>query len=521
MQPDFWNNPMVVSAMRLRYRRGSPGLTSSLYLMALVGLGGVLWYYAHRFPMPVGRVFLIAILGIQFALSGLIAMSCVAGSIIGEVTNRTLDFQRIVSLSPREILMGKLIGEPAISYFLAISTVPLAIFCWLWGAAPLWDVAWFYLNLATFTLLCASLGLINTYVANPQAAGKKSSGAGMTIIIFVVTIQFISLRSGGVLDSAWFDTIIGLLTPIDSLRELARGDAWQAEIELWGVGVPSLLAAPLAQMALAGWFVATMSRRLKNPLDPPVSKRGFYGALLVFDLLSAGICYSQGLLGVGLEQIASQFALAHLIATLLLLLGTVPNQAALKSWVWRFRGQQSWIRDSCLAGRAEVTMLLPVACLLGGLVLVVGLVAPTVAGNLPNGLGGLARPMGEIWLVTSLLLLALGMTHQMFVALMEKGGVLFYLLLVAAANALPPLTASLVENVRPQGALLGLDGLALSLSPIVFFVTRAAPSSRGATDPSLLSVAAVGLLMFSFFAFRRWLRRETVGVSDKLRQMGV
>ena len=75
----------------------------------------------------------------------------------------------------------------------------------------------------------AALGLINTYVANPQATGKRSSFGGV-VIIFVVMIQFISLRSGGVLDSPWFDSIIGLLTPIDSLKALANGDAWRAQI---------------------------------------------------------------------------------------------------------------------------------------------------------------------------------------------------------------------------------------------------------------------------------------------------
>ena len=36
---DFWNNPLVVSAMRLKYRRSSPGILAAVWAMALLALG--------------------------------------------------------------------------------------------------------------------------------------------------------------------------------------------------------------------------------------------------------------------------------------------------------------------------------------------------------------------------------------------------------------------------------------------------------------------------------------------------
>ena len=79
-----------------------------------------------------------------------------------EVVNRTLDFQRIVTLSPRAILMGKMIGEPALSYFLMIASMPLAAICWGFGAASGSVIFWLYVNLTTFTLMWAAFGLINS-----------------------------------------------------------------------------------------------------------------------------------------------------------------------------------------------------------------------------------------------------------------------------------------------------------------------------------------------------------------------
>jgi len=98
MQYDFWNNPLVVSAMRLKYRRSSPGITTCLYLLVLLTIGAALHHYQGRYLMPPGRAFLLVILGLQFMVSGALALFTVANSINAEVANRTLDFQRIVSL---------------------------------------------------------------------------------------------------------------------------------------------------------------------------------------------------------------------------------------------------------------------------------------------------------------------------------------------------------------------------------------------------------------------------------------
>src|SRR4051812_27686517 len=91
---DFWNNPLVVTAMRLKYRRGSPGTRSILWILALLGLGSLLYHQlaeapGFRFP----TAYLVAILSLQSLLSAAIAVGTTSASITSEVTNRTLDFQ--------------------------------------------------------------------------------------------------------------------------------------------------------------------------------------------------------------------------------------------------------------------------------------------------------------------------------------------------------------------------------------------------------------------------------------------
>src|SRR5262249_30681723 len=143
------------SALRVRYRRGGLFNLTTIYLLLLAAGGAVLEYYNHVFGGPWQRNYLLALLSLQFFVSGMIASVATGSSLRSEVVERTLDFQRIATLSPKQILLGKLLGEPAIAYLLAIATIPLASFCWILGVPGLsLDVLLLlYVNLATSTVL--------------------------------------------------------------------------------------------------------------------------------------------------------------------------------------------------------------------------------------------------------------------------------------------------------------------------------------------------------------------------------
>src|SRR5438105_2613260 len=130
MALDFWNNPIVVSAFRVKYRKGGLFRNMAVYLLGLAVIGAAMEYYKARLPVPGDWVhyYFYTLMGIQFLVSALTASSATSVSIKNEVVNRTLDFQRIAALSPRQILLGKLFGEPAHAYLSAIASVPLAVF---------------------------------------------------------------------------------------------------------------------------------------------------------------------------------------------------------------------------------------------------------------------------------------------------------------------------------------------------------------------------------------------------------
>src|SRR5437016_888828 len=100
MSLQFWNNPIVVSALRLNYRRGSPLRSLSMYVLILAVGGAILEHYNYLLPGTFPRNYFIGLMGLQFVLSAFSSMAVTAASIRMEVVNRTLDFQRVAAVSP-------------------------------------------------------------------------------------------------------------------------------------------------------------------------------------------------------------------------------------------------------------------------------------------------------------------------------------------------------------------------------------------------------------------------------------
>lgn len=506
--------------MRLKYRRSSPGLFACLYVFILLGIGMLQHYNSVALSMPFGRQFLLAILGIQFALSGLISLIMVGSSMNAEVNNRTFDFQRIVSLSPREILIGKIIGEPVVGYFLAMATLPLVVVCWLLGGATLASIVLFYVNLVTFTLMCSSVGLLHTLAEPNQTPGKPRSGSiGGLAFLFIAFLPSMIIRGGTALSNPWVGTAVKLLTPVGSLVKLANGEPFAAQIEIWGLSLPSLLVAPLAQLAVAAWFVQVMARRLKNPVHTAFGRYDIYFVLAVVDFLVAGVCYSQWRIGWQAGQLVAQFCLAHIITCLFLLLGGTPSRAILMAWLWRKGGKQSWRRNSLLNSRAEITLALFGMWLLGEGILMVGFVLPAIVASMGKSLPFDGSILLEYLIVTGVLVVALGMICQWCQVFVGKAGNIVFVCIVLVLNIVPPILAGAVDVSNLGSSRGGSLDLIYSFSPVVFFLSRVG-DSWGYPLPSLPLI--IGYLFFAWIthsSFRAWRDQRAKTIAGKIKEM--
>lgn len=520
MQADFWNNPLVVSAARLKYRRGSPWLTTSTYMLALVGIGMLFMHYQDQMTVSPVRTFLVVVLGIQLTLSSALALFGVSSSINAEVVNRTLDFQRIVSLSPTEILIGKAIGEAALAYFFMLATVPFAVICWTLGAVSSWAILWFYLNLVTSVSMLAAIGTLHTLVPPTTASGKQR-GSGSLVGLLIIPMFFIpSMVAGGMgpLQDSWLGTVLNLLTPLGSLMGLYHGDPWMARVNLWGAGIPSLFVAPLAQMGVVYCVLGMMSRRLKNTIDPPLTKLRAYAILLVFDLFLAGAAFSQWLAGYPAEGLIYVYTLAHLGCALLMLLALAPSREGLISWVWKIRARDPWLVEQSLGDRSPVNLVLPFFCVLGATALFIGFFLPTQWGGSSPSPAAQASDLVEVMAVSSVLLLATGFTYQFLIALGGKAGMWVFFVFILLANIVPPLVSLGVrENMPPSD----LPGLIAGLSPIAYCIGGVTLESDLTSGVWLLAALYLGLLIVAILCLKRWMKIQEVIVARKLREMGI
>lgn len=525
MKIDFWNNPLVVSAFRVKYRRGSPGLTCAAYLLVLLGIGAMLHYNAPSLSIPFGRAYLLAIFVVQAGLSAGIGLLTVGASMNAELANRTLDFQRIVALSPRQILLGKMIGEPLIAYCLLLTTVPLAVICWSLGGGSALAIGLIYLNLLSLTLLSAAAGTLNPLTEPADKTGKQQqSGHGWGLFVGLFWGVPWIMRSGTTgLDHPWLGSIVGLLTPLGVLMHLYEGNPFNARAPLFALDVPVLIAAPLVQLAAAAWLMHWMARRLKNGIDPPVSKRGSYATLAVLDLWYASICYHAWVEGGSLASLVYQFLLAHVLTCLVLVLMTTPQRPALMAWIWRTQGRTPRFRDRLLGQRSPTTLVGPIFAGIGTAILLGAL-------WLPIAVRGPAAPFladsSILWEAIgygALLVVALCFFHQWQTAAAGRVGTIAFLVATGVLVGIPLLVGALLSETTHRDEWSGLIDALIGVSPISLFAARIGEVDRFADRDHLQPLwlaGAYGLLaLLAWQRLSRWITRRSKVVGEKLRKL--
>jgi hypothetical protein len=509
---DFWNNPIVVSAFRVKYRRGGVFNVTTIYLLVLIAGGALLARYGDPVRMgPWPRAYLLTILGLQFVVSAVVAGNATTTSLRAEVVSRTLDFQRIAALTPRQILLGKLLGEPALAYLLAIATVPLTAFCWTLGVAgvSLDVLVLMYVNLASTTFLFGTLGLLQRL---ETGSNQNSRGIGVAfgsaIILGLVFVPPAFGIARQILAYPWSTAAVGLFTPVPAFYGIYIGDPWVSNLSFFGLQIPMLLVTPVSQLALGFLCLHTTSRWLVNPLNPSLSKRLAYVTLLAVDIMTAAVLLEPTPFGLAIAPRVTAFCLVHLLAGLLLMNSVTPWRESLESWVWRFRDRKPRLWDWWLGERSENGLVLVTFCVLGILGLVLLVLVPA---GMQEGFPELRRSRPLIITVaisSTLLMLTLGTLHQWFVFVAGRAG----------KAGLVTFLAIIVLPLHLFGEYYHNEYV-LALSPSAHFAYWF--SGRILPHPEYMLAVYGGLLLWSGVSIRRGVGRLEKVIDSKLQTMGV
>jgi hypothetical protein len=238
------------------------------------------------------------------------------------------------------------------------------------------------------------------------------------------------------------------------------------------------------------------------------------------DAIVAAICFSQWLDGIDATKLTYGYGLAHVMACLILSFATVPRKAAIASWAWRSDGQ--WpLRQGLLTGdRSEMSLAAVIYGAIGVGVLLVALVLPmtlmATAARSPVPVADL----GAVALLTLILVIALGILHQLLTAATSRGGHMMFILFVIFANLLPPLCGAGLSAAEPSTPESTIE-LINSLSPVVLFALNMTRIGGPAQSVTPVIIVYAGIATLSYAMLRRVLRRESAVVRRKLRTMGL
>lgn len=505
MKLDYWNHPLVVSAFRVRFRGRTPGAAAMVYFLVLLSLGGLLHYrLADQAGVSWVLIYFVALISIEMVVAALFAASATYQSMHNEVVNRTLDYQRTAAIGPHEILLGKLLGEPAQGYTLTLAGLPLLVWCLAMGTTTLTIFALLLVNLVTTTILFGAVGLIHpldTTSERSKAAGKNNRAVGLLIALIVAI--YMSAATPVLVQSPLGQAVLGLLLPAVSIYGLAVGDPLDFTLNLFGLQIPFLFVTPIAQIAVTLLVIQSIARRLVSPLNTALSKPTAYAVLLAIDLLAAGMLSDTPMFS-GRRMVAS-FCLVHLVTALSLTMLITPSRETLKTWIWRYRGRLPLWKDLLWGPRSGNLGALTVFCLIGAML------APLVA-VVSDGRTMTFTPMSDLMVETA------SMTSGICIVLLGFGALFQYLFSLGTASGIIGLCIVAMFSIVPHlaGAYLGND-LVQAISPSGQF------ASWLFDVPAALPIAPLWIVYGGMFLMteRMNARRIKLGVEAVRRKLDV
>lgn len=523
-----WNNPIVGTAFMLRARRGNILTSLSLYIIVLV-MAMVGWQYYLSFNQHLklnpAQSFLRFLFGAQCFFSGIVMMGQAGGAIKNEVMNKTLDFQRIASTSPWDILLGKLLGAPVMAYLLAMAAIPIAVFTLLDGVTgiSIVDLFLMWVQMMTFLFLLGTCVIQNTL----QATSTKGTGGSPIFGFFIGVMGIIIYASYSTSDPRTYlsdpirMSLGALFSPLTAYAAIAVNDStglpvnmpWGARFYWFSLQIPCLLFTPIAHLVIGWFFLSIMARRLANPDVTPLGKTRSYLMLALVDLVLVGVLNScsrtipvLGAAGIPLQLQVGLFLIIHGLISVAFFIALTPRVDLVMSWIWRFRSKND-VTDSLLQDRAPNTM----SVVMNLLIAAVG-VLTLVCFN-PEDFEDV-RFLPEASLSIAVLVLFLGLFFQALQLKSRKFGSVYFILFVFTF-CITPLIAGGIMRSAPIGEYKTIGNWLLHSTPLTMVLQWVMPS----TDKQLFDVnpypmAGVYLLLslLTLFYTWRWVSQRTIQV---------
>jgi hypothetical protein len=273
----FWKNPEFLRHRRSELRRGRAitVLAVVLVICSLSWLGNwgshqasIVAYrsmnpppkqladYERQAPFDLWSDFYQILMTCQVAVLTFWSLLCCAQSVSGERERKTWDFQRATSLTPAEFLIGKLLGEPVVAWFIVLLCIPLTVVAAWRGNQGVASVFSLYALIFSSALF---VGLAGLWLSNLFETRSRGIGLIGTFGLYLLLAFAIKLRNSAFPGFAGFSPI----TEMDRLFDPVSPQ----HATIFGVHISWLAMSLILYSTFGAWFVLMILRSLKKDFD--------------------------------------------------------------------------------------------------------------------------------------------------------------------------------------------------------------------------------------------------------------
>lgn len=202
-------NPVLRSELRGRMRGRRAMIMLTIYL-SITGIVMLLLYLAVSSSMgmedmeagrTIGKAVFITVMTTALVQVCLIIPTLTAGSIAGEKERQTYDLLLISTLSPAEIVLGKMAAQLAFAMLMIMAVLPMAGLAFIFGGVSGVELLVALVGLCATALLYASEGMFwSTRMKTVQGAMTMAIG---TVVLVLLIIPFLFTIISIIFQSDW------------------------------------------------------------------------------------------------------------------------------------------------------------------------------------------------------------------------------------------------------------------------------------------------------------------------------
>ena len=248
-----------------------------------------------------------------------------AQSVSRERENKTWDFQRATRLTPAQLAVGKLLGEPVLAYFIVLCCFPVAVVAGLAGRFSIFAILDAYILILSSALF---LGLVGLWLSSLWESRSRGIGVIGAIGLYVFAAMAVSFQESTLPG-------LGAFSPLTGLLPLVRvGSPGVYHAALFGARIPWVAMSLILYVTFGAWFALMLLRNLKRDYQEmrllsrweAVGCAGFLN-FMIYALLKPGLNWPDNA-----GQFATFVCAVNLAILLAIGLATLTPHERLKVW---------------------------------------------------------------------------------------------------------------------------------------------------------------------------------------------